>query len=68
MLDKEYVSITVANYALVEVISALAGGGIREYAITKEDDDLVLRISVDKLSQLKIKTKTRSYVSNGRNS
>ena len=59
MFDKEYVSITVANYALVEVISALSSGGIREYAITQEDNDLVLRISVDKLSQLKIKTKTK---------
>lgn len=63
--SNEYISIVVAKYALVEVISALAEGGVTDYAITKEDNDLVIRISVSKLKWLKIKNLERSCISNG---
>ena len=62
--EDRFVSIVVAKYALVEVISALAEGGITDYAITKEDNDLVIRISIPKLKWLKIKNLSRSYNSN----
>ena len=63
--SNEYISIVVAKYALVDVISSLADGGLTDYAITKEDNDLVIRISVSKLKWLKIKNLSRSCVSNG---
>ena len=59
----EFVSIVVASYALVDVIKALAAGGIRDYAITKEDNDLVIRIRVSKLKWLEIYKNVRSYTS-----
>lgn len=62
----EYVSIKVANYALVDVIEALFDGGLTEFTITKEDNDLVLVIKISKLKKLKIKNLERSYTSNGR--
>lgn len=59
----EFVSIVVASYALVDVIKALADGGIRDYAITKEDNDLVIRIKISKLNWLGIYKNVRSYTS-----
>ena len=58
----EFVSIVVADYALVDVIKALSEGGITDYAITKEDDDLVIRIKISKLKRLEVYN-IRSYVS-----
>jgi hypothetical protein len=62
-LKDEFVSIVVASYALVDVIKALSGGGIRDYAITKEDNDLVIRIGVSRLNGPEIYNNRRSYTS-----
>ena len=59
----EFVSIVVASYALVDVIKALADGGITDYAITKEDNDLVIRIRVSRLKWSEIYNNIRSYTS-----
>jgi hypothetical protein len=61
--ENEFVSIVVAGYALVEVIKALADGGIKDYAITKEDNDLVIRIRISRLKRLEIYKNVRSYTS-----
>ena len=47
--EPKYISITVAGYALVSTIKALADGGLTEFTITKEDNDLVIRIPTEKL-------------------
>lgn len=62
-LKDEFVSIVVASYALVDTIKALAQGGITDYAITKEDGDLVIRIRVSRLKWSEIYNNTRSYTS-----
>lgn len=61
--ENEFVSIVVASYALVDTIKALAKGGITNYAITKEDGDLVIRIRVSRLNWSEIYNNTRSYTS-----
>lgn len=61
--ENEFVSIVVANYALVQTIKALADGGITDFAITAEDSDLVIRIPKYRLSWLNIINNKRSYSS-----
>lgn len=39
-----YIDFTVAPYALVDVLLALDNNGIKDFAITKEDNDLHIRI------------------------
>ena len=39
-----YIDFTVAPYALVDVLLALNNNGIKDFAITKEDNDLHIRI------------------------
>lgn len=62
--SNDFVSIVVSSYALVDVIKALADGGIKDYAITKEDNDLVIRIRISRLKAFRI-NKIRSCHSNG---
>ena len=60
--NEKRVSITVASYALVDTVKALAQGGITDFAITKEDNNLVIVIRESKLKELDILKLQRSVV------
>jgi hypothetical protein len=50
--EENYIRISLSNYCLARLFLSLRCSGIDEYAITQEDDGLVLRISVSYLESL----------------
>lgn len=55
--DKEYIDFPVSPYALADVLLALDNEGIKEYWVTKEDNDLHIRIEKDCLREKVYKVK-----------
>lgn len=51
-IEEDYISISLSNYCLARLFLSLRCSGIDEYAITQEDDGLVLRISVSYLKKI----------------
>lgn len=47
-MGKEYISIIVAPYAIADFIRALYRNGDHDIAVTKEDNDLTVRIPLEK--------------------
>lgn len=48
-MENEYIDFTVAPYALAHVLNALNICKIYNYAVTLEDNDLHIRISVEEV-------------------
>lgn len=47
--EEKYMNVKVASYALGEVLLSLLRNGYNRCAITKEDNDLILRLSEEDL-------------------
>lgn len=50
-MNKEYIDFTVVPYALADVLLALNNCGIKDFAVTKEDNDLHIRIDKEKVEK-----------------
>lgn len=53
------VNLKVSNYALVDVLYRLASEGLKDLTITKEDNDLIIRIDEEDLSKVVYPAKTK---------
>ena len=49
---EKYVDFTIVSYALADCIIALNNCGVKEFVITKEDNDLHIRIAQKHLEQV----------------
>lgn len=61
-MENEYIDFTVAPYALAHVLKALYICKIYNYAVTLEDNDLVIRISVKEIKKIVYKIKDKEYL------
>lgn len=57
MENKDYIDFLVTPYALVDVLIALHNEGIRDINVTKEDNDLHIRLDVDYVKEVVYKLK-----------
>jgi hypothetical protein len=48
-MDKKYIDVAVATYALPSVLLALSNNGVNEMCITKQDNSLYIRIEQEVL-------------------
>lgn len=55
--DNEYIDFMVTSYALCDILVALHNSNVKEFAVTKEDNDLHIRIDAEYLKSIVYKIK-----------
>lgn len=50
--NEEYVTFSIAPYCLAKLLLALHNSKINNYAITQEDNNLVVRIAIEELERI----------------
>lgn len=50
--DHQYIDFLVVPYALCDTLLALYNSNVKEFAVTKEDNDLHIRIDVEYLEKI----------------